>query len=94
VFSKDHHAEGMERGYHEVGEFPLSEGLQPILHFPGSLIGEGHGQDRLLWDSSLKHVCDPMGNHPGLPGSSSCQNQEGTFKGGDRLPLGWIQGGK
>ena len=87
VLPQDLHPEGMEGGHGEVLELPSRLLLHPLLHLLGRLVGEGEGKDLALGDALVQHVCDAVGDDPGLAASRTCDDEQRPLGGGDRLEL-------
>ena len=77
----------MEGGHGEVLELPSRLLLHPLLHLLGRLVGEGEGKDLALGDALVQHVCDAVGDDPGLAASRTCDDEQRPLGGGDRLEL-------
>ena len=64
------------------------QGLDPLAHLAGRLVGEGHGQDRVGRDPRAEQVGDPPGDHARLARAGPGEDEEGAVDMGDGLALG------
>ena len=68
------------------------EGVNPLAHLVGGLVGEGDAQDVAGQDAQLVHqIGEAVGQRPGLSRTRPGNDPDKAFGGGDGLPLGWIQ---
>ena len=79
-------------GAHRQGIAPgAHQSLQPALHRPGRLVGEGDGHDAVRADAADPHqVGDAMGDYPGFATTRPGDDEDGAVNGLDGLPLGGI----
>ena len=70
------------------------EGLDPLPHLAGGLVGEGDGQDVVRLDALLQQVGDAAGDDAGLAAAGPGQDEQRSFEVRDGLALGRRQIGK
>ena len=85
-------AEGVEGAHGHLPTFVADEGQDALAHLRGRLVGERHGQDlpgRHAFDAD--EVGDAMGQHPGLAGARTGQDEERATGRGHRAGLFGVQ---
>ncbi len=89
------HTGGVEgRHPHPPGD-GTDQGLHPLAHLLGSLVGEGYGQDLERGHALLgDQPGDAVGEHPGLAGPGASHDQERTTRMGDRPGLDGVEPGE
>ena len=91
VPAQDPHAHGMEGGDKNVLAAASQHGVHPLPHLSRRLVGKGNGQDLPGHHALFDEPGDPVGQHPGLSGTGSRQNQKRALLVENRLPLPVIQ---
>ena len=91
VLLEDGHAEAVE-GVDVAGVVVPGEGVNPLAHLVGGLVGEGDAQDVPRQDAQLVHQeGKSVGQRPGLPRAGPGDDPDEALSGSDSLPLGRIQ---
>ena len=84
--------QAVEGTHPHAGRVDTQQLLDPLTHFGGSLVGEGHRQDRVrrgLLD--LDQPGDAMHQHAGFTGTGASKHQLTPKRGGDGLALGIVE---
>jgi hypothetical protein len=63
------------------------QGLDPLAHLAGRLVGESQGQDLVGTDSRVEEMSDASGDDSRLAGARARQDQERAFDVGHGLEL-------
>ena len=93
VPAKDADAGAVERRHpHSVGDAPADEAGHPLAHLVRRFIGEGDGEDGVRRDAVVTdEVGNPIGENPGLAGTSTGDNEHRPIDGGYRVALRRVQ---
>ena len=89
VPAQDAHARGVEGRHPHAPGHRADQGLDPLAHLLGRLVGEGDGQDLERGDALLgDQPGDAVGQHPGLARAGAGHDQQRAVRVGDRLGPG------
>ena len=89
---KDAGEDAVKRPHPEVARLALpDEGADAVLHLLGRLVRERQGQNRERIHPLRHHVCDAVGQNPGLSRARTCNHHHGPFHVGRRLPLDVVE---
>ena len=90
--AQDADAQRMERRYVRFG-FPFSadQFADPLLHFVGGFVGEGHCQDALRFNTLVNKLSDARRHDARLAAACPGQHEQRARFGENGVALGWIQ---
>ena len=88
VAAQDAGAEGMEGAHGHLAALVADQGQDALAHLGGGLVGEGHGQDLPgLHALDADEVGDAVGQHAGLAGAGTGQDEQRPLGRGDGARL-------